>query len=109
MHGRLLAWSIGILGATLLLWLAAGCTPEREFSVKSEPRGTAALLFDASPGFPNGTDIARSEWPSTPGPYDGPEVSFYREYLYDYQSSYPGGFNYYNRRFLNIRVGTRYR
>jgi len=83
------------------------------------PNASAALLFDAAPGYGAGTDTwpisaqnfaFRSSWPSTIGfEYTGGEAVFYREWYYDHQGNGFSSPDYVHRDFRSVRVGAKFR
>jgi hypothetical protein len=109
MSGRLIALAIGLLGALLLL-MASGCAKPIEPPIVVEP--TTVLLFDPAPaGWPDATQIGRSDWPSAAGPVEGPEYGAYQVTIYDWQGGAGwgwgwGGWNNYMRYFRGYRVGS---
>ena len=87
----------------------AGCAADRPELELTDARRSAALLFDAQPGYPTASDVAyRSDWPSTESSYQLGESIFYQERFIDIQHSWPfgrGPHDHTYRRFSTYRTG----
>jgi hypothetical protein len=72
-----------------------------------EPR--ASLIFTAEPGLTPipAEEIARADWPTTPGATSYGQTVNYQEYWYDSQRLGPCNYNYGYRSFTSVRTGQR--
>jgi hypothetical protein len=70
------------------------------------------MLFDRFPQpFPTDLFAVRSDWPSAFGRYQGPELTYYREWYVDYFGNHRGSGDLGNlhRMFEMYRVGFQYK
>lgn len=71
---------------------------------------SANLLFDPLPGSFSARQLAgRNLWPTAPSSFDDGELTSYREYFYDQQGDGLLGHDYFQRRFISVRKGSRHR
>lgn len=117
MTARILALTIGVVGALFLAACLSGCDESsaskiQESAPPMEAAPRASLVFGGEGHMTQAaTEIGRSDWPSTPGAIDGPEFGAYSVTIYDYQGGPGYGYGYgawnnYNRYFRGYRVGS---